>query len=108
MSIHKLTDTDGHVADRGTRYLMAALFGDLEGGDWRERALCAQTDPDLFFPDQGGSTRTPKAVCARCPVSAECLEWALVNDVRAGVWGGLSEGERWLLRRTARSPARAA
>ena len=106
MAIHKLTDTDSHFADRAARYLMAALFDDAEGGDdWQFRALCAQTDPDLFFPDKGGSVRTPKTVCARCPVRAECLAFALKNDLRFGVWGGLSEGERRLLRRTSRSVA---
>jgi WhiB family redox-sensing transcriptional regulator len=105
----KLTDADGHFADRATRYLMAALFDDPERGDcWQFRALCAQTDPDLYLNDKGGSVRTPKTVCARCPVRGECLAYALENDERFGVWGGLSEGERRLLRRTSRSAADAA
>ncbi|MCU1616680.1 MAG: Transcription factor WhiB [Frankiales bacterium] len=61
---------------------------------WRRKALCAQTDPEAFFPEKGGSTRDAKRVCTGCPVRAECLRFALVNDERFGIWGGLSERER--------------
>lgn len=66
---------------------------------WQERALCAQTDPEAFFPEKGGSTREAKKVCASCEVRAECLEYALANDERFGIWGGLSERERRKLKR---------
>jgi WhiB family redox-sensing transcriptional regulator len=61
---------------------------------WRLDALCAETDPEAFFPEKGGSTREAKRVCTGCPVRAECLEFALANDERFGIWGGLSERER--------------
>jgi WhiB family redox-sensing transcriptional regulator len=61
---------------------------------WQERALCAQTDPEAFFPDKGGSTREPKRICLSCEVRVQCLEYALENDERFGIWGGLSERER--------------
>jgi WhiB family redox-sensing transcriptional regulator len=61
---------------------------------WVQDALCAQTDPEAFFPDKGGSTHDAKAVCASCDVVAECLAYALRNDERFGIWGGLSERER--------------
>jgi WhiB family redox-sensing transcriptional regulator len=61
---------------------------------WQERALCAQTDPEAFFPEKGGSTREAKRVCLSCEVRAECLEYALAKDERFGIWGGLSERER--------------
>jgi WhiB family transcriptional regulator, redox-sensing transcriptional regulator len=61
---------------------------------WQERALCAQTDPEAFFPEKGGSTREAKRVCLACEVRSECLEYALANDERFGIWGGLSERER--------------
>ena len=61
---------------------------------WRMDALCAETDPEAFFPEKGGSTRDAKRVCAGCPVRAECLEFALAGDERFGIWGGLSERER--------------
>ncbi|ROS78570.1 transcription factor WhiB [Cellulomonas sp. PhB143] len=66
---------------------------------WQERALCAQTDPEAFFPEKGGSTREAKKVCVGCPVRQECLEYALENDERFGIWGGLSERERRRLKR---------
>ena len=66
---------------------------------WQERALCAQTDPEAFFPEKGGSTREAKRVCTACDVRAECLEYALANDERFGIWGGLSERERRKLKR---------
>ena len=61
---------------------------------WRLEALCAETDPEAFFPEKGGSTRDAKRVCTGCTVRAECLEFALSNDERFGIWGGLSERER--------------
>ncbi|MGH3782999.1 MAG: WhiB family transcriptional regulator [Pseudonocardiaceae bacterium] len=69
--------------------------------DWQERALCAQTDPEAFFPENGGSTREAKLICAGCEVRAECLEYALAFDERFGIWGGLSERERRRLKRGA-------
>ena len=72
-----------------------------EEPDWQERALCAQTDPEAFFPEKGGSTREAKRICSGCEVRAECLEYALANDERFGIWGGLSERERRRLRRRA-------
>ena len=69
--------------------------------EWQERALCAQTDPEAFFPEKGGSTREAKRVCSGCAVRSECLEYALANDERFGIWGGLSERERRRLRRQA-------
>ena len=68
---------------------------------WQERALCAQTDPESFFPEKGGSTREAKKVCTGCDVRAECLEYALAHDERFGIWGGLSERERRRLKKAA-------
>jgi WhiB family transcriptional regulator, redox-sensing transcriptional regulator len=68
---------------------------------WQDYALCAQTDPEAFFPEKGGSTRDAKKVCRACPVRAECLEYALEHDERFGIWGGMSERERRRLKREA-------
>ena len=70
-----------------------------DGLSWQERALCAQTDPEAFFPEKGGSTREAKRVCLSCDVRSECLEYALANGEKFGIWGGLSERERRRLRR---------
>ncbi|KKF00837.1 Transcriptional regulator WhiB2 [Mycolicibacterium obuense] len=66
---------------------------------WQERALCAQTDPEAFFPEKGGSTREAKRICLGCEVKNACLEYALANDERFGIWGGLSERERRRIKR---------
>ncbi len=71
---------------------------------WRSQALCRDTDPDLFFPV--GTTgaaliqiEQARSVCWQCPVQAECLEFALDTNQDSGIWGGMSEEERRLLRR---------
>ncbi|WP_320782972.1 WhiB family transcriptional regulator [Streptomyces sp. CRN 30] len=67
-----------------------------------EQALCAQTGADFFFPEPGSSVREAKRICGMCEMRPACLEYALANDERFGVWGGLSEKERHLLRRAER------
>ncbi|WP_432020264.1 WhiB family transcriptional regulator [Streptomyces sp. 1222.5] len=82
--------------------------------DFRHRAVCREEDPELFFPI--GNTgpallqiEEAKAVCRRCPVTDQCLQWALEAGQEDGVWGGLSEGERRAMkRRAARNRARSA
>lgn len=80
--------------------LFALLKGEaLPEDSWQSEALCAQADPEAFFPERGSSARDAKTICATCPVRQECLEYALENDERFGIWGGLSELERRRLRR---------
>src|ERR1700712_234968 len=69
--------------------------------NWQADSLCAQTDPEAFFPEKGGSTREAKRICSSCEVRSDCLEYALQNDERFGIWGGLSERERRKLRKPA-------
>jgi WhiB family redox-sensing transcriptional regulator len=70
------------------------LFAPDTDLSWQHEALCAQTDPEAFFPEKGGSTREAKKVCARCEVREQCLQWAIDHDERFGIWGGMSERER--------------
>ncbi len=77
------------------------LEPEAEEQGWQDRALCAQTDPEAFFPEKGGSTREAKKVCLTCEVRDDCLESALMNDERFGIWGGLSERERRKLKKRA-------
>ena len=73
---------------------------------WHDLARCAETDPEMFFPDKGESVRPAKRVCAGCEVRAECLQDALDRGERFGVWGGMSERERRALTvRLARQPS---
>ncbi|GAO10823.1 WhiB family transcriptional regulator [Streptomyces lydicamycinicus] len=74
--------------------------------DWRHDAVCREADPELFFPV--GNTgpallqiEEAKAVCHRCPVMGQCLQWALESRQDTGVWGGMSEDERRAMRRRA-------
>ena len=76
----------------------------IERDDWRDVALCRDTDPDLFFPV--GTTgpaieqiESAKAVCQQCEAQAPCLEYALATNQDSGVWGGTSEEERRQLRK---------
>ncbi|MFF3643431.1 WhiB family transcriptional regulator [Streptomyces sp. NPDC002564] len=72
---------------------------DAPAPGWEVDALCAQTDPELWFPEIGQSSRAAKQICATCPVRANCLDYALARTHLTGIWGGLSERERWMLRR---------
>ena len=91
-----------HEGSREARLLEAEMLEtDAEELSWQERALCAQTDPEAFFPEKGGSTREAKRVCLTCDVRGECLDYALANDERFGIWGGLSERERRKLKKSA-------
>ncbi len=93
----------GSVGSGGGRDVLGELMA-LTGEDeqeWQERALCAQTDPEAFFPEKGGSTREAKRICTGCEVRNDCLESALSNDERFGIWGGLSERERRKLKKRA-------
>lgn len=69
---------------------------------WTDGAECASVDPELFHPENGGTTKPAKRICGLCEVRAECLNFALTNDIRHGVYGGLSARDRRnMLRRTA-------
>lgn len=70
-----------------------------ESWAWTAVAACRGMDPATFFPRRGAPTREAKAVCARCPVKAECLRSSLEEGERFGIWGGFSERERRRLRR---------
>lgn len=111
---HHRTTTSGNAGAPGrgvpddwfvdpVRLGFPAVRKTAHGGDdplaWQTDSLCAQTDPEAFFPEKGGSTRDAKTICQSCEVRSECLEYALGNDERFGIWGGLSERERRKLRK---------
>lgn len=81
------------------------LLGVVAPPEWSTRALCAQTDPEAFFPEKGGSTRAAKRICngddehAACDVRDDCLAYALEHQERFGIWGGMSERERRMMTR---------
>ncbi len=79
---------------------------DPEDRGWQDYANCLGVDPDLFFPERGASTREAKEVCRGCVVREDCLEYALANGEKFGIWGGLSERERRRIRRQRAQAAR--
>lgn len=94
--------------------MSAAPFSQVIGTnipDWVDEGRCGQADPEAYFPKQGESTRYVKSICngreagaggsaiPPRPVRDQCLQYALDNDERWGVWGGLSEGQRARLKR---------
>jgi len=64
------------------------------GDDWMADAACQYTGPEAFFPDLGHRGFAGKKVCARCPVSAQCLQWATAHAEPHGIWGGQLPRER--------------
>jgi WhiB family transcriptional regulator, redox-sensing transcriptional regulator len=82
---------------------------------WQARAACAGMDAQLFFAPDGERPQQreireakAKAVCALCPVRAQCLDYALRNSIRGGIWGGLNQEERSRERRRRAREHRAA
>ncbi len=72
---------------------------------WRNRAACRGVDPDIFYPASDEEAEAAKAVCGQCPVRQPCLEYALANRERDGVWGGATERERRRILRQRRKSA---
>lgn len=94
------------VEDGWARAVLYALAPLLHADEvaWQDQALCSQVDPEIFFPEKGGSTREAKVVCRSCEVRAECLEYALDHDERFGIYGGYSERERRHMKRVKPKP----
>jgi len=90
--------------------MTASVWSDHQGEElfgfarpaWQQQGACRGLDPNLFFPERGESVKEAKAVCAPCPVRAECLDYALENHEALGISGGLSGRERRKLGRTRR------
>ena len=84
--------------------VLADLADAAREQSWADAALCAQADPDTWFPEKGHNeqTQAAKATCRRCPVAGECLAYALgLEDDLMGVWGGTTQAERRIMRCTA-------
>jgi WhiB family redox-sensing transcriptional regulator len=74
---------------------------------WMDFALCAEVDPELWFPEKGHHdiARAAKRICATCPVIDDCLSYAFRIGADAGIWGGLTAEERRVLLRNSRRAA---
>ena len=80
---------------------MATSSQSEQSWGWRDKAECRKYDPEIFFPERHGKidnrdaqVKEAKAICAKCEVTAECLEYAIERDERFGIWGGLTVDER--------------
>jgi WhiB family redox-sensing transcriptional regulator len=83
---------------------MAVILTGPGHAPWMSEGACRDEDPELFFPISaiGASTdqiREAVSICHRCRVQAECLRYALVNNIRHGIWGGRTEQERLAMTR---------
>lgn len=102
MSEFDLTN-HGHshrTAQPGRAPIVGAPEFSVPDEPWISESVCSETDPEAFFPEKGGSIKDAKRICWNsCPVREDCLQYALTNDERFGVWGGYSEKERRRLKR---------
>jgi WhiB family redox-sensing transcriptional regulator len=105
-------ETDGAIVAtrvrRADMRITIASETEAEVHSWQDFANCLGVDPDLFFPERGASTREAKEVCRGCVVREDCLEYALANGEKFGIWGGMSERERRRIRRQRALARRAA
>ena len=67
--------------------------------NWQEQANCRNVDPEIFHPGRGESVKEALAYCAGCVVVQECLDYALDNGIKIGIYGGKSEKQRRIIRR---------
>ena len=94
-----------HLCDLVFQYkrcgMEKSIIEELIGGmpSWTEEANCKGADADIFFPERGASTRKAKSICRACSVQEDCLEFAIENSEKFGIWGGLSERERRRIKR---------
>lgn len=95
-SIHVQSTSGTYEEDHGAGYLLDLI---AQRPEWHQNAACRGVSPELMYPGRGESIRPAKAVCADCPVQQECLDWALTNNEKNGVWGNASERERRRMRR---------
>lgn len=87
----------GHI----TTYDLAAEL--LRRPAWQADALCKEYPNVTWFPERGDDVRKALAICDRCLVKAECLQYATDLEIDVGLWGGTSARTRVLLRRTTRT-----
>jgi WhiB family redox-sensing transcriptional regulator len=78
---------------------VVSLLSGQEELSWQTQANCMGVDPDLFFPERGVPNREAVEVCRGCVVREDCLDFALANGEKFGIWGGMSERERRRIRR---------
>ena len=110
---HDVRCCTGREGEADVTTLVTSIMLGEAPSDWRAEALCRDTDPSLFFPV--GTTGLAldqidhaKQTCGECTVRQDCLDFALDTNQDSGVWGGLTEEERRVIRRKRVAAERAA
>ena len=70
------------------------MHDEMEQNAWMAKGACRNYEPSVFFPSDGVGVDRARKICATCNVTEDCLEYALLNRIDHGVWGGASERER--------------
>jgi WhiB family redox-sensing transcriptional regulator len=96
-ALRSLDDAIGLIERLGCCFSKEEMDKVLNRG-WIKGAKCKGVPVKLFFPDRGESTNSAKIICRGCSVRKECLEYALVLNEQMGIWGGVSEHERRIIR----------
>lgn len=100
MIVDQTPDIAGEIDPLAELYRLRELL--IASREWRDRAACRDEITDHFYPRRGEDLHIPRSICARCPITDECLEFALDAGEHFGVWGGTSERERRQIRRQRR------
>jgi WhiB family redox-sensing transcriptional regulator len=87
---HSMNQQDREARTAAAAQFLAELFTgeDSSNCDWMSDALCAQVDPEAFFPGKGDGGKEAKKICQRCPVRTDCLMYGAVFGAEYGIWGG--------------------
>jgi WhiB family redox-sensing transcriptional regulator len=85
--------------------LALPLVGNFRTTEWMDLAMCRDDAPEVFFPSDGVGVEKARRICDRCEVKDLCLEYALVEEIEHGVWGGASERERRRIKKRRRDGA---
>jgi WhiB family redox-sensing transcriptional regulator len=85
--------------------LSLPFVGNFRTTEWMDLGLCRDNAPEIFFPSDGAGVEKARKICGRCEVKDLCLEYALVEEIEHGVWGGASERERRRIKRRRRDGA---
>ena len=97
----------GHTIKRRPALTVHSLpfIGNFRTTEWMDLGLCRDNAPEVFFPSDGAGVERARKICARCEVRDVCLEYALVEEIEHGVWGGASERERRRIKKRRRDGA---
>ena len=99
----RVTHLCGYGVEMDNSHLQLPQVG-VPLGDWADDAACKSMDIEIFYPKSGRRPTQALATCRECPVRSECLEYALEAHQHWGVWGGMTERQRFDEKRRRRNP----